>query len=134
MLNDDDNGKRDYLEFISQVNSKFKNYGRENDGTKKALFRSWINGSWHKELIDDIVSSDEEWEESDFGNHPKTNTDSFFKPYLETHEKMTLEERMNYAERSELAERCDMISEDDFQRLRRAGRSSKALNHKGNTV
>ncbi|GJS63174.1 hypothetical protein Tco_0677738 [Tanacetum coccineum] len=65
MLNDDDNDERDYHEFISQVNSKFKNYRREDDGTKKALLNSWINESWHKELIDDIVSSDEEWEESD---------------------------------------------------------------------
>ncbi|GKB24203.1 hypothetical protein Tco_0863604 [Tanacetum coccineum] len=30
--------------------------------------------------MNDIVSSDEEWEESNFGNPPNTTTDSFFKP------------------------------------------------------
>ncbi|GKB75515.1 hypothetical protein Tco_0942410 [Tanacetum coccineum] len=29
--------------------------------------------------MNDIVSSDEEWDESDFGNPPNTTTDSFFK-------------------------------------------------------
>ncbi|GJY78916.1 hypothetical protein Tco_0484717 [Tanacetum coccineum] len=35
-----------------------------------------------EEPINDIVSSDEEWEESDNGNPPNTTTDSFFKPYF----------------------------------------------------
>ncbi|GJT71139.1 hypothetical protein Tco_1030425 [Tanacetum coccineum] len=83
MLKYDDNDERDYLDFISQVNSKFKDYRRDDNVSKKALLSYWINGSWHKKLMNDILSSDKEWEESDYGNHPNTNTDSFFKPYLE---------------------------------------------------
>ncbi|GJZ83904.1 hypothetical protein Tco_0649077 [Tanacetum coccineum] len=41
--------------------------------------------------MDDIVSSDEEWEESDYGNPPNTTTDSFFKPYLNAQEKNDIE-------------------------------------------
>ncbi|GKF60262.1 hypothetical protein Tco_0177048, partial [Tanacetum coccineum] len=37
--------------------------------------------------MDYIVSSDEEWEESDYGNPPNTDTDSFFKSYLDAQEK-----------------------------------------------
>ncbi|GJY61744.1 hypothetical protein Tco_0462401 [Tanacetum coccineum] len=37
--------------------------------------RMQVNGSWNEEPMDDIVSSDEEWEESDYGNPPNTNTD-----------------------------------------------------------
>ncbi|GKA41352.1 hypothetical protein Tco_0733945 [Tanacetum coccineum] len=36
--------------------------------------------------MNDIVSSDEEWEESNYRNPPNTTTDSFFKPYLEAQE------------------------------------------------
>ncbi|GJY30889.1 hypothetical protein Tco_0414384 [Tanacetum coccineum] len=36
--------------------------------------------------MNDIVSSDEEWEESDYGNPPNTTIDSFFKPYLNAQE------------------------------------------------
>ncbi|GJR33985.1 hypothetical protein Tco_1209669 [Tanacetum coccineum] len=52
--------------------------------------------------MDDIVSSDEEWEESDFGNPPTltTNTESLFKPYLDAHKKVALEKRMNGAKRN----------------------------------
>ncbi|GJU82435.1 hypothetical protein Tco_1284800 [Tanacetum coccineum] len=50
--------------------------------------------------MDDIISSDEVWEESDYRNPPNTNTDSFFKPYLDAHEKMALEKRMNGAKRN----------------------------------
>nr|GEV41806.1 hypothetical protein [Tanacetum cinerariifolium] len=39
--------------------------------------------------MDDIVSSDDEWKESDYGNPPNTytNTKSLFKPYLDAQEK-----------------------------------------------
>ncbi|GJX74986.1 hypothetical protein Tco_0313581 [Tanacetum coccineum] len=50
--------------------------------------------------MNDIVSSDVEWEESDYGNPPNTTTDSFFKPYLNAQEKGTLKKRMNEAKRS----------------------------------
>nr|GEY65108.1 hypothetical protein [Tanacetum cinerariifolium] len=48
--NDDDDGP-DYFEFVKR-------------------------GSNNK-LMDDIISSDEEWEESDYGNPPNTDADSF---------------------------------------------------------
>ncbi|GJY23885.1 hypothetical protein Tco_0397543 [Tanacetum coccineum] len=38
-----------------------------------------------------IVSIDEEWEESDFGNSTNTTTGLFFKPYLNTQEKGDIE-------------------------------------------
>ncbi|GJX58629.1 hypothetical protein Tco_1322779 [Tanacetum coccineum] len=41
----------------------------------------------NKEPMNDIVSSNEEWEESDYGKPPNTTTDSFFKPYLNAQEK-----------------------------------------------
>ncbi|GJZ42067.1 hypothetical protein Tco_0588953, partial [Tanacetum coccineum] len=42
-----------------------------------------------EEPMDDIVSSDDEWEESDYRNPPNTytNTESLFKPYLDDHKK-----------------------------------------------
>ncbi|GJX99055.1 hypothetical protein Tco_0356074 [Tanacetum coccineum] len=36
--------------------------------------------------MNDIVSSDKKWEESNYENPPNTNTDSFFKPYLDAQE------------------------------------------------
>ncbi|GJR05675.1 hypothetical protein Tco_0528659 [Tanacetum coccineum] len=39
----------------------------------------------------DIVSSDDEWEEYDYGNPPDTTTDSFFEPYMKTREKNNIE-------------------------------------------
>ncbi|GJX63110.1 hypothetical protein Tco_0296010 [Tanacetum coccineum] len=42
--------------------------------------------------MNDIVSSDEEWEESDYGNLPNITTDSFFKPYLNAQEKDDIKE------------------------------------------
>ncbi|GJR21920.1 hypothetical protein Tco_0970447 [Tanacetum coccineum] len=41
----------------------------------------------NNELMDDIVSSDKESKESDYGNPPNTDTDLFFKPYLDAQEK-----------------------------------------------
>ncbi|GJW39901.1 hypothetical protein Tco_0065746 [Tanacetum coccineum] len=37
----------------------------------------------NNELMDDILSSDKESKESDNGNPPNTDTDLFFKPYLD---------------------------------------------------
>ncbi|GKE43484.1 hypothetical protein Tco_1470768 [Tanacetum coccineum] len=59
--------------------------------TKKALFHSWINGTWNKRPMNDIVSSDEEWEESDYGNPPNTTIDSFLKPYLKAQDISNIE-------------------------------------------
>ncbi|GKA91604.1 hypothetical protein Tco_0813529 [Tanacetum coccineum] len=41
--------------------------------------------------MNDIVSSDEEWEEYDYRNPPNTTTDSSFKPCLNTQEKDDIE-------------------------------------------
>ncbi|GKD63641.1 hypothetical protein Tco_1305749, partial [Tanacetum coccineum] len=38
---------------------------------------------WNEEPMDDIVSKDEEWEDSDYGNPLNTTTNLFFKPYLD---------------------------------------------------
>ncbi|GJX40999.1 hypothetical protein Tco_0255989 [Tanacetum coccineum] len=38
-------------------------------------------------LMDDIISSDEEWEEHEYGNPPNTIADSSSKPYLGAHHK-----------------------------------------------
>ncbi|GJR86167.1 hypothetical protein Tco_0210178 [Tanacetum coccineum] len=78
ILEEGDNSGLDLLEFIFRVNSIFKNHMR-------------INENWNKEPMKDIVSSDEEWEESDYGNHPNITTDSSFKPYLNAQEKDDIE-------------------------------------------
>ncbi|GJY48051.1 hypothetical protein Tco_0438007 [Tanacetum coccineum] len=50
--------------------------------------------------MDDIVSSDEEWEESDFGNPPNTTNDPFNLIWML---KKTLEKGTSEAQRSDLA-------------------------------
>nr|GEW32753.1 hypothetical protein [Tanacetum cinerariifolium] len=82
MLKEGDNSELDPLKFISQVNSIFKTHRRVDGTTKKALLHSWINENWNKEPTNDIVSINEEWEESDYGNSPNITTDSSFKPDL----------------------------------------------------
>ncbi|GKE19131.1 hypothetical protein Tco_1426708, partial [Tanacetum coccineum] len=91
MLDEGDNWGIDPLEFISRVNSTFENHMRVDGRTKKVLLHSWMNGSWNKRRMDDIVSSDKEWEESDYGKHPNTTTNSFFKPYSKAREKNDIE-------------------------------------------
>ncbi|GJR25668.1 hypothetical protein Tco_1101900 [Tanacetum coccineum] len=71
---DDEDEGPDYIEFKAWLNSKFYNHKRM-DGMTKSAF------------TDDIKSSDKEWEESYYGNPRNTNTDSFFKPYLDAQEK-----------------------------------------------
>ncbi|GJR13239.1 integrase, catalytic region, zinc finger, CCHC-type containing protein [Tanacetum coccineum] len=46
-----------------------------------------VKGGGNNKLMDDIISSNEEWEESNYGNPPNTDTDSFFKSYLDAQEK-----------------------------------------------
>ncbi|GKD51833.1 hypothetical protein Tco_1280809 [Tanacetum coccineum] len=59
-----------------------------NEGSDKITAWSELVKGWgNNKLMDDIVSSDEEWEESNYENPPNTNTDSFFKPYLDAQEK-----------------------------------------------
>ncbi|GJW39234.1 hypothetical protein Tco_0065079 [Tanacetum coccineum] len=45
----------------------------------------------NNESTDDIISSDDEWEEYDYGNPLNTTTDSFVKPYSKTQEKNNVE-------------------------------------------
>ncbi|GKB93349.1 hypothetical protein Tco_0979486 [Tanacetum coccineum] len=87
MLEEGDNWGLDPLEFISRVNSIFKNHRRVDGTTQKALLHSWINENWNTKQMNGIISSNEEWEESDYENPPNTTTNSSFKPYLNAQEK-----------------------------------------------
>ncbi|GJW32063.1 hypothetical protein Tco_0052095 [Tanacetum coccineum] len=50
---------------------------------KNALWDLWIKGGGDEVLIDDVVSSDDEWKESDYANHLNHNSDPFFKPFFD---------------------------------------------------
>ncbi|GKC83182.1 hypothetical protein Tco_1138899 [Tanacetum coccineum] len=63
--------------------------------TKSTLCHAWVYGWGNDESADDIVSSNEEWEESDYGNPPNTNDDSFLEPYLDAHNKNTKQSERN---------------------------------------
>ncbi|GJZ56765.1 hypothetical protein Tco_0612259 [Tanacetum coccineum] len=97
---DEEDGKiTTWKELVEKFFCKFYPLSRDGkdemlevDGmTQKALLHSWINENWNKKPMNDIVSSDEEWEESDYENPPNTITDSFFKPYLNAQEKDDIE-------------------------------------------
>ncbi|GJT93416.1 hypothetical protein Tco_1082261 [Tanacetum coccineum] len=62
------------------VKLEIKNPWKLNSVTKNALWDFWENGYDNETLIDDIVSSDDECNESDHMNHQDTNP--FFDPYL----------------------------------------------------
>ncbi|GJT15391.1 hypothetical protein Tco_0874097 [Tanacetum coccineum] len=70
---------RDPHEFITWRNSKFKDHKKVDETTKRALLYTWIEIGKEEGLLNDDVSSDEEWEEHEYGNPPN---DSFPKPYL----------------------------------------------------
>ncbi|GJU58076.1 reverse transcriptase domain-containing protein [Tanacetum coccineum] len=72
---------RDPLEFIPWRNLKFKDHKKVDETTKHALLHTWIEIGNEEGLLNNEVSSDEEWEEQEYGNPPK---DSFPKPYFET--------------------------------------------------
>ncbi|GJT07199.1 hypothetical protein Tco_0841661 [Tanacetum coccineum] len=55
--------------------------------TWKELVKKFF--SKNEGIMDDIISNDDEWEESDYENHPNTNDDSFLEPYLDGHNKNT---------------------------------------------
>ncbi|GJX69608.1 hypothetical protein Tco_0305335 [Tanacetum coccineum] len=74
---DDDEKGCDSLEFITWVNLKFKDHKRVDETTKHALLHSCIEVGKNEGTINDIISSDDEWEESDYGNPLNTNDDSF---------------------------------------------------------
>ncbi|GJX04553.1 hypothetical protein Tco_0190469 [Tanacetum coccineum] len=77
---DDDEEGRDPLEFILWRNSKFKDPKKVDETTKRALLYTWIEIRKEEGLLNDEVSSNEEWGEQEYGNPPK---DSFPKPYFE---------------------------------------------------
>ncbi|GJZ89907.1 hypothetical protein Tco_0661834 [Tanacetum coccineum] len=76
---DDDEEGHDPLEFIPWRNSKFKDHKKVGETTKCALLYTWIEIGNEEGLLNDKVSSDEEWEEHEYGN---PLNDSFPKPYL----------------------------------------------------
>ncbi|GJS70973.1 hypothetical protein Tco_0703814 [Tanacetum coccineum] len=67
MLDEGDNWGIDPLEFISRVNSSFDKHMKMDGRTKKVLFHAWMNGSWNKRRMDDIILRSND-----------TTTDSFF--------------------------------------------------------
>ncbi|GKA69590.1 hypothetical protein Tco_0775654 [Tanacetum coccineum] len=79
-MGDDDEEGRDSLEFIPWRNSKFKDHKKVDEMTKRALLYTWIEIGNEEGLLNDEVSSDEEWEEHEYENPPN---DSFPKPCFE---------------------------------------------------
>ncbi|GJR74462.1 hypothetical protein Tco_0086827 [Tanacetum coccineum] len=76
---DTKNEGRDPLEFIPWRNSKFTDHKKVDETTKRALLYTWIEIRNEEGLLNDEVSSDEDWEEHEYGNPPNN---SFPKPYL----------------------------------------------------
>ncbi|GJS28788.1 hypothetical protein Tco_0489408 [Tanacetum coccineum] len=74
---DDEDDGPDYFEFVTRLNSKFKDHRRMDGMNKNALLHYWVKGEGNNELMDDIESSDKEWEDSDYGNPRNTDNDSF---------------------------------------------------------
>ncbi|GJT03929.1 hypothetical protein Tco_0838391 [Tanacetum coccineum] len=72
MLDEGNNWGIDPLEFLSNVNTSFKNHKKIDGRTKKVLFHAWMNGNWNKRRMDNSILSS------------NNTTDSFFKPYLIT--------------------------------------------------
>ncbi|GKB94242.1 hypothetical protein Tco_0980379 [Tanacetum coccineum] len=81
MLDEGENWGINPLEFISNVNTSFKNHKKVDGRTQKVLFHSWMNGNWNKIYVDNSISSNNVWKESKYGNPSNTATDSFFKAY-----------------------------------------------------
>ncbi|GJV50371.1 hypothetical protein Tco_1440583 [Tanacetum coccineum] len=80
---DDEDEGPNYLEFIIWLNSKCKDQKSMDGVTKSALWNYWLKEEEDNELMDDVESTNNEWEESYYGNPPNTDTNSFFKPYLD---------------------------------------------------
>ncbi|GJW93080.1 hypothetical protein Tco_0172752 [Tanacetum coccineum] len=84
-----------YYELMAWMDSRH-NDKRINQMSKSTLCHAWVYGWGNDESADDIVSSNEEWEESDYGNPPNTNDDSFLEPYLDAHNKNTKQSERNH--------------------------------------
>ncbi|GJU84044.1 hypothetical protein Tco_1291590 [Tanacetum coccineum] len=116
MLDEGDNWGIDPLEFISRVNSSFENHIKVDGRTKKVLFHSWMNGSWNKRRMDNIILSNKEWKESDYGNPLNTTTDSFFKAH----------DKRNIKEGNELRQmKCKGDNKNDEQPIKRVCKAEK---------
>ncbi|GJS45725.1 hypothetical protein Tco_0595846 [Tanacetum coccineum] len=81
MLDEGENWGIDPLEFLSNVNTTFKNHKKFDGRTQKVIFHSWMNGNWNKRYVDNNTSSNNEWKESKNENPSNTAIDSFFKAY-----------------------------------------------------
>ncbi|GKB60749.1 hypothetical protein Tco_0916935 [Tanacetum coccineum] len=81
MLDEGENWGIDPLEFLSNVNTTFKNHKKFDGRTQKVIFHSWMNGNWNKRYVDNNTSSNNEWKESKNQNPSNTAIDSFFKAY-----------------------------------------------------
>ncbi|GKC20856.1 hypothetical protein Tco_1023006 [Tanacetum coccineum] len=90
---DDKDEGDDYLEFIIWLNSKCKDHKSIDGTTKSALWYYWLNEEGNNELMDDTESSDKELKKSDQGNPHNTDTDSFFKPYLDAWYETDIQEK-----------------------------------------
>ncbi|GJU64530.1 hypothetical protein Tco_1246365, partial [Tanacetum coccineum] len=81
MLDEGEKWGIDPLEFLSNVNTAFKNHKKFDGRTQKVIFHSWMNGNWNKRYVDNNTSSNNEWKESKSQNPSNTAIDSFFKAY-----------------------------------------------------
>ncbi|GKD08417.1 hypothetical protein Tco_1188102, partial [Tanacetum coccineum] len=70
MLNKEENWGIDPLEFLSNVNTSFRNHKKVYGRTKKVLFHSWMNGNWNKRYVDNSIFSSNERKESKYENPP----------------------------------------------------------------
>ncbi|GJT69426.1 hypothetical protein Tco_1028712 [Tanacetum coccineum] len=57
MLDEGENWGIDPLEFLSNVNTSFKNHKKVDGRTQKVIFHSWMNGNWNKRYVDNSISS-----------------------------------------------------------------------------
>ncbi|GJV90785.1 hypothetical protein Tco_1538598 [Tanacetum coccineum] len=86
VTNNDKNEEPGYYELMAWIDSKRDNKGIDRM-TKSALCHAWVYGWGNEESNNDIVSSDEEWEEHEYGNPPNIVANLFTKPNLDTHYK-----------------------------------------------
>ncbi|GKA38173.1 hypothetical protein Tco_0730724, partial [Tanacetum coccineum] len=81
MLDKGENWGIDPFEFLSNVNSSFKNHKKVDGRTQKVIFHPWMNGNWNKRYVDNSISSNNVLKESKYENSSSTATNSFFKAY-----------------------------------------------------
>nr|GEW97153.1 hypothetical protein [Tanacetum cinerariifolium] len=126
MLDEADNWGIDPLEIISQVNSSFENHMRVDERIKKVLFHSWMNENLIKRRIEGIVSCNNKWEESNYGNPPNASTNSFFKPYLKPQEQNNTKNR---DELSQMKHKDNKINDEQLYKRICKTEKFKAINY-----